>query len=117
MVCPYDGHAKYTRRALAHMVTDAKATVARSLEGADMTKDEARELVEELGESIITKLAEYGVDLEEFGPLVNGFVAYNKLKLKGISEFMDLAINIIEPDAISELMNIDDVSKFAEVSE
>ena len=112
---PIDGHAKYTRRALAHMLTDTKATVARSLEEADMTKDEALELVKEFGEGVITKIAEYGVDLEEYGPLVNGFVAYNKLGLKGVSELMDIAIKIVEPDAVSELMQIKDLSKFMEM--
>ena len=80
-----------------------------------MTKDEALELVKEFGEGVITKIAEYGVDLEEFGPLVNGFVAYNKLGLKGVNELMDIAIKMIEHDAFSELMKIKDVSKFMEM--
>lgn len=80
-----------------------------------MTKDEARELVKEFGEGVITKVAEYGVDLEEFGPLVNGFVAYNKLGLKGVNELMDIAIKMIEHEAFSELMKIKDVSKFMEI--
>lgn len=91
------------------------ATVARSLEGADMKKNEALKLVKELGEGVITKVAEYGVDLEDFGPLVNGYVAYHKLGLKGVSELMDIAIKMIEHDAFSELMKIKDVSKFMEM--
>jgi hypothetical protein len=90
--------------------------VARSLEGADMKKDEALEIVKELGEGIITKLAEYGVDLEEFGPLVNGFVAYHRLRLKGISKPMDIAIKIVERDAIILLESINDLSKLEEIS-
>ena len=80
-----------------------------------MTKDEALELVKEFGEGVITKIAEYGVDLEEYGPLVNGFVAYNKLGLNGVNELMDIAIKMIEHDAFSELMKIKDVSKFMEM--
>jgi hypothetical protein len=97
------------------MLTRGQATVAGSLEEADMRKDEALSLVIEFGEGIITKIAEYGVDLEEYGPLVNGFVAYNKLGLKGVNELMDIAIKIVEPDAISELMKITDLSKFMEI--
>ena len=91
------------------------ATVARSLEGADMKKNEALELVKELGEGVITKVAEYGVDLEEFGPLVNGYVAYHKLGLKGVSELMDIAINKVKPDVLIELALINDLYKFTEM--
>jgi hypothetical protein len=88
--------------------------VAGSLEEADMRKDEALAFVKEFGESIITKIAEYGVDLEEYGPLVNGYVAYNKLELKGVNEIMDIAIKIVEPTALMELAMIEDVSKLME---
>lgn len=80
-----------------------------------MTKDEALELVKEFGEGVITKIAEYGVDLEEYGPLVNGFVAYNKLGLKGIADIMDKAIKIIEHDALIQLAKLEDVSKLMEM--
>lgn len=93
------------------MLTKGQATVAGSLEEADMTKDEAQELVKEFGEGIITKIAEYGVDLEEYGPLVNGFVAYKQLGLQGVSELMDIAIKIVEPDAVMEMLKFIQVSK------
>lgn len=80
-----------------------------------MTKDEALELVKEFGEGVVTKVAEYGVDLEEYGPLVNGFVAYHKLELKGIADIMDKAIKIIEPDALMQLAKLEDVSKLMEM--
>lgn len=76
-----------------------------------MTKDEAQKLVKEFGEGIITKVAEYGVDLEEYGPLVNGYVAYKQLGLKGVSELMDIAIKIVEPDAVMEMMKFIQVQK------
>ena len=82
-----------------------------------MRKDEALELVKELGEGVVTKVAEYGIDLEEFGPLVNGFVAYHKLGLKGVSELMDYAITMVEPDVLIELALINDLSKFMEMPE
>lgn len=85
--------------------------MAGSLEEADMTKDEAQKLVKEFGEGIITKVAEYGVDLEEYGPLVNGYVAYKQLGLKGVSELMDIAIKIVEPDAVMEMMKFIQVQK------
>ena len=97
------------------MLTKGQATVAGSLEEADMDKNEALELVKEFGEGVITKIAEHGVDLEEYGPLVNGFVAYKELGLKGVNELMDIAIKIVEPDAVSELMQIKDLSKFMEM--
>ena len=75
--------------------------MARSLEGADMKKDEALELVKEFGEGVVTKVAEYGIDLEEFGPLLNGFVAYHKLGLNGVSDLMDQAIKMVKPDSVS----------------
>jgi hypothetical protein len=93
------------------MLTKGQATVAGSLEEADMTKDEAQELVKEFGEGIITKVAEYGVDLEEYGPLLNGYVAYKQLGLKGVNELMDIAIKIIEPDAVIEMMKFIQVPK------
>ena len=46
---------------------------------------------------------------------MNGFVAYNKLGLNGVNELMDIAIKIVEPDAVSELMQIKDLSKFMEM--
>lgn len=106
-----DGHAENARRALAHMVTDAKATVARSLEGADMDKNEALELVKEFGEGVIMKIAERGVDVEEFGPLVNGYIAYRECGLEGRNELMDIAIKIVEPDALIEMIEFIKVSK------
>jgi len=83
--------------------------VAGSLDGADMRKDEALSLVIEFGEGVMTKIAEYGVDLEEYGPLANGFFAYKQLGLKGVSELMDIAIKIVDPDAVREM------SKFMEM--
>jgi len=80
-----------------------------------MTKDEALSLVKEFGEGVITKIAEYGVDLEEYGPLVNGYVAYNKLELKGVNELMDIAIKIVEPTALVQLAMMKDVSKLMEM--
>lgn len=89
--------------------------MARSLEGADMKKDEALELVKELGEGVVTKVAEYGIDLEEFGPLLNGFVAYHKLGLNGVSDLMDQAIKMVKPDALIQLALINDLSKFMRI--
>ena len=89
--------------------------MARSLEGADMKKNEALELVKELGEGVVTKVAEYGIDLEEFGPLVNGFVAYHKLGLNGVSDLMDQAIKMVKPDALIQLALINDLSKFMRI--
>ena len=77
-----------------------------------MKKDEALELVKELGEGVVTKVAEYGIDLEEFGPLLNGFVAYHKLGLNGVSDLMDQAIKMVKPDALIQLALINDMSKF-----
>lgn len=90
--------------------------MARSLEGADMKKDEALELVKEFGEGVVTKVAEYGIDLEEFGPLLNGFVAYHKLGLNGVSDLMDQAIKMVKPDALIQLALINDMSKFMMMS-
>lgn len=80
-----------------------------------MTKDEAQELVKEFGEGIITKVAEYGVDLEEYGPMVIGFLAYNKLQVKGVNESLDCAIKIVENDAMSEVTKIEYMLMFGEV--
>ena len=91
--------------------------MARSLEGADMRKEEALELVKELGEAVVTKVAEYGIDLEDFGSLVNGFVAYHKLGLNGVTDLMDQAIKMVEHDALIQLALINDLSKFMEMPE
>jgi len=80
-----------------------------------MKKNEALELVKELGEGVVTKVAEYGIDLEEFGPLVNGFVAYHKLGLNGVSDLMDQAIKMVKPDALIQLALINDLSKFMRI--
>jgi hypothetical protein len=80
-----------------------------------MKKDEALELVKELGEGVVTKVAEYGIDLEEFGPLLNGFVAYHKLGLNGVSDLMDQAIKMVKPDALIQLALINDLSKFMRI--
>ena len=80
-----------------------------------MKKDEALELVKELGEGVVTKVAEYGIDLEEFGPLLNGFVAYHKLGLNGVSDLMDQAIKVVKPDALIQLALINDLSKFMRI--
>ena len=81
-----------------------------------MKKDEALELVKEFGEGVVTKVAEYGIDLEEFGPLLNGFVAYHKLGLNGVSDLMDQAIKMVKPDALIQLALINDMSKFMMMS-
>lgn len=93
------------------MLTKGQATVAGSLEEADMDKNEALELVKEFGEAVITKIAERGVDVEEFGPLVNGFVAYKELGLEGLNELMDIAIKMVEPDAVMEMVKFIKVAK------
>jgi hypothetical protein len=93
------------------MLTKGQATVAGSLEEADMDKNEALKLVKEFGEGIITKVAEHGVDLEDYGPLVNGFVAYKELRLEGVNELMDIAIKIVEPDAVREMVKFIEVLK------
>lgn len=69
-----------------------------------MDKNEALELVKEFGEAVITKIAERGVDVEEYGPLVNGFVAYKECGLEGRNELMDIAIKMVEPDAVMEMV-------------
>ena len=86
------------------MLAKGQATVAGSLEEADMDKNEALELVKEFGEGVIIKIAERGADVEEFGPLVNGFIAYKECGLEGRHELMDIAIKIVEPDALMEMI-------------
>lgn len=53
------------------------------------------ELVRELGHAYSTLLAERGHNIDSTPPLMNGLVAYEMLSLKGESEDLDEAVDLV----------------------
>jgi hypothetical protein len=60
-----------------------------------MTNAEAQSILEELGHIYAVALAEYGHNIDDESPLMNGLAAYYMLKLKGEFKELDEAVDII----------------------
>lgn len=103
----HKGTSEYCSRAFPHMLTNAKATVADHWRSEKMSEQAGLSILVELGEALITKMAEHKCDIEDLGPILCGYIAYNVFDLQGHSKKLDKAVKEHEAVLIFEILSLD----------
>lgn len=103
----HNGMSEYCSRAFPHMPTNAKATVADHWRSDKMSEQAGLSILVELGEALITKMAEHKLNIEDLGPIVCGYIAYNVFDLQGHSKLLDQAVKEHEAVLIFEILSMD----------